>query len=73
MVAWEQRKPAAVLESVIKATTDGASCTATWGRTEVRRCKDLEKENGRLRRIVSDLELDKSILKDALDFLGHRG
>ena len=43
------------------------------GRTEVRRCKDLEKENGRLRRIVSDLELDKSILKEALDFLGHRG
>ena len=35
--------------------------------------KDLEKENGRLRKIVSDLELDKSILKEALDFLGHRG
>ena len=45
----------------------------SMGRTEVRRCKDLEKENGRLRRIVSDLELDKSILKEALDFLGHRG
>ena len=43
------------------------------GRTEVKHCKDLEKENGRLRRIVSDLELDKSILKEALDFLGHRG
>ena len=43
------------------------------GRTEVKRCKDLEKGNGRLRRIVSDLELDKSILKEALDFLGHRG
>ena len=45
----------------------------SMGRTEVRRCKDLEKENGRLCRIVSDLELDKSILKEALDFLGHRG
>ena len=43
------------------------------GRTEVKRCKDLEKENQRLRRIVADLELDKSILKEALDFLGHRG
>ena len=28
----------------------------SMGRTEVKRCKDLEKENGRLRRIVSDLE-----------------
>ena len=43
------------------------------GRTEVKRCKDLERENQRLRRIVSDLELDKNILKEALDFLGHRG
>ena len=42
------------------------------GRTEVKRCKDLEKENQRLRKIVSDLELDKSMLKEALDFLGHR-
>ena len=45
----------------------------SMGRTEVKRCKNLEKENGQLRRIVSDLELDKSILKEALDFLGHRG
>ncbi len=40
----------------------------SMGRTEVKRCKDLEKENQRLRRIVSDLELDKSILKEALGF-----
>ena len=66
MEVWGRRKPAAVLESVIKATTDGASCTATWA--EVKRCKDLEKENGRLRKIVADLELDKSILKEALEF-----
>ena len=45
----------------------------SMGRTEVKRCKDLEKENQRLRRIVAGLELDKSILKEALDFLGHRG
>ena len=31
-------------------------------RTKVKRCRDLEKENGRLRKIVVDLELDKSIL-----------
>ena len=40
---------------------------------EVKRCKGLEKENGHLRRIVSDLELDKSMLKAAPDFSGHRG
>ena len=45
----------------------------SMGRTKVKCSKDLEKENGRLRKIVSDLELDKSILKEALDFLGHRG
>lgn len=33
---------------------------------QVRRLKDLEKENGRLKRIVADLELDKQALKEAL-------
>lgn len=42
------------------------------GRTEVKRCKDLEKGNQRLKKIVADLELDKHILKEALDFLGHK-
>lgn len=42
------------------------------GRTEVKRCKDLEKENQRLKKIVADLEVDKHILKEALDFLGHK-
>ena len=67
--AWVRRRPAAVLGSVTSAMTDEAS----MGHTGVKRCKDLEKENGRLRQIVSDLELDKSMLKEALDFLGHRG
>ena len=44
----------------------------SMGRTEVKRCKDLEKENQRLKTIVADLELDKHILKEALDFLGHK-
>ena len=44
----------------------------SMGRLEIRRCKNLEEENQRLRRIVSDLELDKSILKEALNHLGHR-
>lgn len=31
--------------------------------------KDLEKENNRLKKIVSDLELDKLTLKEMLDYL----
>ena len=33
---------------------------------QAKRLKDLEKENGRLRQAVSDLTLDKQILKEAL-------
>lgn len=33
---------------------------------EVKRLKELEKENQRLKEIVADLELDKKILKEAL-------
>ena len=43
------------------------------GRTEVKRCKDLKKENQRLRKVVSDLGLDKNILKEALGFFRARG
>ncbi len=31
---------------------------------QVRRLKDLEKENARLRRLVADLSLEKQVLKD---------
>jgi len=33
---------------------------------EVKRLRELEKENERLKKIVADLELDKLILKEAL-------
>jgi transposase-like protein len=36
------------------------------GIDEVRRLKELEKENRRLKEIVADLEMDKKILKEAL-------
>jgi len=42
------------------------------GSSEVRKYKELEKENHRLKQIVADLELDKRILKESLDFLGHK-
>ncbi len=32
---------------------------------QARRLKDLEKENGRLKKLVADLSLDNSILKEA--------
>jgi putative transposase len=33
--------------------------------SQARRLKELEQENGRLRRAVADLTLDKQILKEA--------
>ena len=43
-------------------TQDGGA-----GAEEVKRLKELEKENARLKAIVADLELDKKILKEALE------
>ncbi len=42
------------------------------GRSQLIELKALEKENQRLKKIVSDLELDKLILKESLDFLKPR-
>jgi putative transposase len=39
------------------------------GRSQLSQLKALEKENRRLKKIVADLELDKLILKESLDFL----
>ena len=39
------------------------------GPSKVKKMKELEKENQRLRKIVSDLTLDKLILKESLDYL----
>lgn len=45
-----------------------------WKRTygamqvsEVKRLRELEKENARLKKLVADLSLDKDILKEALE------
>ncbi len=34
--------------------------------SEVKRLKQLEEENGRLKRMVADLSLDKAMLQDVL-------
>ena len=39
------------------------------GRSQLAEKKALEKENARLKQIVADLELDKLILKETLDYL----
>ena len=39
------------------------------GKSQLQELKGLEKENTRLKRIVADLELDKLILKESLDYL----
>lgn len=41
----------------------------SMGRSQLSELKALQKENGRLKKIVADLELDKLILKESLDFL----
>ena len=43
------------------------------GRPQLAQLKALEKENGRLKKIVAELELDKLILKESLDFLKPKG
>jgi putative transposase len=43
------------------------------GRSQLSAFKALEKENQRLKKIVADLELDKLILKESLDFLKPKG
>ena len=42
------------------------------GRSEMANIKALQKENDRLKRIVAELELDKLILKESLDYLKPR-
>ena len=39
------------------------------GRSQLSEMKSLEKENARLKRIVAELELDKLILKESLNYL----
>lgn len=39
------------------------------GRSQLQEFKCMEKENTRLKKIVAELELDKLILKESLDFL----
>ena len=43
------------------------------GKSQLREMKELEKQNTQLKKIVAELELDKLILKESLDFLKTKG
>ena len=43
------------------------------GRAQLSELRALQKENGRLKKIVAELELDKLILKQSLDYLKPKG
>ena len=45
----------------------------SMGRSQLAQLKSLEKENGRLKKIIAELELDKLILKESLDYLKPKG
>ena len=42
------------------------------GRSQLSEFKTMEKENSRLKKIVAELELEKLILKESLDFLNPK-
>jgi putative transposase len=62
--------------SACRATGVSDATYYTWrkkfggmARSQLSEMRALEKENQRLKKIVADLELDKLILKESLDFL----
>ena len=50
----------------VEAGTPPADVCRQLGVSELRRLRSLEDENGRLKRLVADLSLDKHILTEAL-------
>ena len=64
------------VEMACRSAGIGDATYYTWrkkyggmGKSQLQELKGLEKENSRLKRIVADLELDKLILKESLDYL----
>ena len=50
--------------SAPRRSTPGASTSATLEPADVKRLRQLEQENGRLKKLVADLTLDIDILKE---------
>ena len=64
-MAYPLRIFAARLVSALRRTSTGRRGKGLLP-TEMRRLKQLEDENGKLRKVVADLSLDKEMLQDAL-------
>ena len=45
-------------------TMPGKNSTPDWGSNELRELRQLREENGRLKRLVADLSLDRQILQE---------
>ena len=54
------------LRSVIRPTIAGAGNTGKWMSTPAKKHKEMEKGNTQLKKLVADLSLDISILKELL-------
>ena len=61
--------------------TTGISCKTYYrwhkrygaiGRAKLSECKEMKKEKRRLKKILTELELDKLMLKESLDYLKPR-
>lgn len=50
----------------------GLAKSAEKGKSQLSELRGLEKENARLKKIVAELEFDKLILKESLDYLKPR-
>lgn len=66
----------ATVESAIRTAGISDATYYKWrkmyggvGKAKLHEFKEMEKENARLKRIVADLELDKLILKESLNYL----
>jgi putative transposase len=59
-------RSAAKWGSVRRPTITGARSFGGLIPSEMRRLKQLEEENGKLKRIVADLALDKEMLQDVI-------
>ena len=62
-------RPVARWGFLMPPITAGARRYGGMAKSQLQEFKALEKENARLKRIVAELELDKLILKESLDYL----
>ena len=50
--------------SAARRSTAGGRTLAAWNRSDVKRVRQLEQENGRLKKMVADRDLEIDVLKE---------